>query len=177
MRQDASAGQLEFFDVARTVAPRPRRPVGAWTLTVRHDQLMVAAIAGLLSVTVVFAGGVERGKRLARIQVRPVEVLAPVAAPVVAPKPAVAVPAKPKAAPVRVAQAGGAFAVQVVTYRQPQQATREMQRLQSGGERAFLVMTDGHTRVLLGPFDSKGDARAKLTEMKTRYRDCFVRTL
>lgn len=177
MPAQPSAGQLEFFDVARTAPPRPRRSVGAWSVTVRHDQVMVAAIVGLLGLTVVFAGGVERGKRIARVESRSVEVFTPVAAPAAgAPEPAVAAPARPKAPPTRIAQ-GGAFAVQVVTYRQQQQATREMQRLQLRGERAFLVMTDGHTRVLLGPFDSKGDARAKLTEMKTRYRDCFVRTL
>jgi cell division septation protein DedD len=160
-------------------------------VTIRHDHLMVGAIVGLIGLTVVFACGVERGKRVSRAE-HAAPLLGPRATadsaatqpsrpatpanttPAPATVPAAAPTSSP--APTKLAR-GPSFAVQVVTYRQRPLAQREMQRLQSRGERVFLAMTDGHTRVLIGPFDSKGDARSKSAQLRSRYRDCFVRTL
>ena len=81
----------------------------------------------------------------------------------------------PDAAP---GQAGTArYAVQVVTYSRLQLAKQELERLRARGERGFLVMRDGHTRVYVGPFPSKANAAEKLTRLKARYHDCFVRAL
>lgn len=69
------------------------------------------------------------------------------------------------------------YAVQIVTYTRPQLAKKELDRLRAGGESAFLVMRDGRTILYVGPFPSKGNASEKVAELKTRYKDCFVRTL
>lgn len=69
------------------------------------------------------------------------------------------------------------YAVQVVTYRRPHSAKQELDRLHADGERAFLVIRNGRTMVYVGPFPSKVNANEKLVTLKTRYHDCFVRTL
>ena len=69
------------------------------------------------------------------------------------------------------------YAVQVVTFTQARAAKQEMDRLHAKGERAFLVMRDGRTIVYVGPFPSKSNAADKVTTLKSRYQDCFVRTL
>ena len=87
-------------------------------------------------------------------------------------------PVKPKATPTKLAaDAPSRFAVQVMTARQMQLAKAELGRLQARGEKAFLVTRDGHTKVCVGPFVSKMNAVEKLTQLKMRYQDCFVRTL
>ena len=62
-------GQLELFDLTHPSHPRPRRETLGWILLqLRYDQAVLYGIAGLIGLTVIFAGGVERGKRLARAE-------------------------------------------------------------------------------------------------------------
>lgn len=173
----------------------------------RHDQLLLAGMAGVIGVTVVFACGVERGKQLVRSERamlarqqparpdRPLErsggalTISPAGPPEPAaerpreqPAPAPATSPKIKAV-TKLASADGAeagaarYAVQVVTYSRLQSARQELERLRARGERAFLVMREGRTRVYVGPFPSKANAAEKLTTLKADYRDCFVRSL
>ncbi len=209
-------GQLELFELGQQPAPRMRRtPVGRMVIQVRYDQLMLGLMGALMGVTVIFAGGVERGKRLVRAErmllareqpadeaaakAKPKSSPAPASAPTKvkprsrlaeeAPAPAAGTttavePARatgepvsaPRPAPVAQPTAGR-YAVQVVTYSRPQLAKRELDRLQAQGERAFLVMRNGRTIVYVGPFPSQGNAREKSVSLKTRYADCFVKSL
>ena len=205
-------GQLELFDLASQPIPRVRpEHVGRFLLQLRYDQLVVGSIACVLGLTVVFAGGVERGKQLVRSEraILAREQAADQALPVApttkqetaekidnaekksAPPPAltpkvkkptklVSEPSKSNAAQARatVRPAGRSrYAVQVVTFSRPQLAKQELDRLQARGERAFLVMQDGRTIVYVGPFPSRDHASQKLTTLKMRYQDCFLRTL
>ena len=200
--------QLELFELTRQSAPRPqyRDSLGRILLQVRHDQLVLSAMAGMIVLTVVFASGVERGKQLARVErpilARPqlpdrtVERREPVtptsqvaAAAPAAPTPAVTTPDKPvvlpvtapveKKAPAVKAKGGKSrYAVQVVTFSQPRLAKREMDQLRAKGEPAFLVIREsGRTVVYVGPFPSKDNAVEKVSMLRTKYRDCFVKTL
>lgn len=204
--------QLELFDVQHHPAPRPHREtLGRLLVSLRYDQLVLAGMAGVIGLTILFACGVERGKQLVRsersmlvrqqpaLPTTPVagESESPTAAPVAplappvketrekpAPAPATTPKVKTKlvsASPVPDASSGGRrvsrYAVQVVTFSRPQLAKQELDRLVASGERAFLVMRDGRTIVYVGPFPSKTHAAGKLSTLKARYQDCFVRTL
>jgi len=164
------------------------------------------SIGGLLGLTVIFAVGVERGKELVRGEQPmltrrpptppaelPVAATPRAAAAVAAPEKTPAASAKadakvkasttaPIAAPkpktrVKLASGKSRYAVQVVTYTQASLAKKELDRLHARGEHAFLVMRDGRTIVYVGPFPSKDHASEKVTSLKPRYGDCFVRTL
>ena len=69
------------------------------------------------------------------------------------------------------------YAIQVVTCTQAKAAKQEMDRLHAKGEKAFLVMREGRTVVYVGPFPSKSNAVEKVTMLKSRYQDCFIKTL
>ena len=196
--------QPELFQLAGQPAQRaPRNPLGRFYLQLRYDQLVLAGMACLLAVTVVFAGGVERGKQLARTE-RALLVKQPENAPAAsshAPQPASAAPQKPAATriepkavppqaplktktPSRVAEETPSkksgdrrYAIQVVTYSKLPLAKQELERLRARGERAFLVMRDGRTTLYVGPFPSKANAGEKLAKLKSQYHDCFVRVL
>ena len=220
--------QLELFDLARQREGRPHREMlGRLILQVRYDQCVLAGIAGLIGLTVVFACGVERGKQLVRFEramlvhqqpasegprqadeaSEPPAARQPGAGTEASPEPQTKslqrlAPAQKVKVPSKLASGASApsskrgtavaatpaqgstatagksrFAIQVVAYRRLPQARRELELLQARGERAFLVMRDGRTIVYVGPFPSKGNAAEKLTALKARYQDCFVKTL
>lgn len=185
--------QLELFHVP-TERPR-RRPhsmIGMTSWQIRQDHFMLLGIASLVGVSVVFALGVERGKRLARAErpllihslgassVRPAPTSA---APESLSAPAGLLPSRPAPSSARRPASGperkepSRYAIQVVTYSRPALAQRELQRLQQRGERAFLVVKQGRVVLFVGPFPTKENASAKLTSLRQRYQDCFIRSL
>lgn len=133
----------------------------------------------------------SRSASLPKPKLEPATAPAPVTAPAHVEQPsAPAAPAKAKApantpvtakARTKVATAAktGAsrYAVQVVTYRQPQMARQEMERLRAKGEPVFLLIRDGRTIVYVGPFPSKTNASERLGRLKARYQDCFIKSL
>lgn len=164
-----------MFDLASSPVPRPQREtLGRFFLQLRHDQLVLVGIVGLIGVTVVFACGVERGKQLVRAEFfaqQAASTREPASAPAVSP------PAPKATQPKKPLGGRSRYAVQVVTYSRPQLAKLELDRLKARGEAAFLVIRDGRTRVYVGPFPSRSNADKKLAQLKTRYQDCFVRSL
>ncbi len=196
--------QLELFDVqgSSTSSSHRKETWAGWSLHLRYDQLLLGSIASLIGLTVIFAFGVERGKQLVRSErvllarLPSQDAQAPAATPMTLPeRPVAAIPAKPVVAATPSTQQllvpaqpvlskpsssptlTSRYAIQVVTYSQPHLAKKELDRLQAIGERAFLVTRQGHTVVYVGPFPSKSNASQKLTQLKGRYQDCFLKTL
>ena len=200
MTPDNCESQLELFDPAKpSTRPRHRETLGRFLVQMRYDQLVLAGIASLMTVTVIFAFGVERGKQLARgersllgreqqAQMSTPEsmsgatVTIPISparekssTPVLAPlTPKTKEPSKAKE-PTKSVRSR--YAVQVVTYRQAQLAKLELRRLKAKGEPAFLVIREGRTSLYIGPFDSKGHAQKQVVRLKSQYQDCFVKSL
>ena len=180
-------GQLELFDLSGHPTTKPRPPsLGRFVLQIRQDQLVVAGIAGLVGLTMVFALGVERGKQLVRSErvvlarEEPQPPSKPASAKTATPEPSAApAPVKPTPPSKVAASKPGVsrYAIQVVSYRQPRLAKRELDRLQAKGERAFLVTRKGFTVLCVGPFPSKDNAIQKLVQLKDRYQDCFLKSL
>lgn len=178
-----SDSQLEFFDVPATTAPRSNRMVGMGRVVLRYDHAVLCGMVALIGVAVVFGLGVERGKMIARadhlmlgpqfgavsepsIPMKPITPPPP-------PAPNISPPAAPKAV------AGKSkFAIQVVTYSKTTLARQELTRLLGRGEEAFLIdRGDGRMVLCVGPFSTREKASVRLSRLKQRYQDCFIRTL
>ncbi|MBI2885356.1 MAG: SPOR domain-containing protein [Candidatus Omnitrophica bacterium] len=202
--------QLELFQ-----APSNREARPAWasagSVHIRQDHLVLWGIITLIGLSVVFAAGVERGKRivaaeqllLGPVSSAPARAAEPVttsraesrsknteaASAVPASTTPSTAPAAPRSIPRKAAKsivktpaktpaaAASRFAVQVVSYQQPSLAKRELTRLKQQGEPAFLLEGEKATALLIGPFTSKQKAKAKLTNLKTQYHGCFIRSL
>ena len=190
-------GQLELFDLSGHPATKPRQPsLGRFMLQIRQDQLVVAGIAGLVGLTIVFALGVERGKQLVRAErvllarEEPLPVSEPAAdkpaakivkpataAPTVSVKPSAPSKLAASTKPATLVSQASRYAIQVVSYRQLQLAKRELDRLQAKGERAFLVTRNGLTVLCVGPFPTKDHAKEKLVQLQSRYQGCFLKII
>lgn len=198
--------QLEMFDLpAGKAGSKPRQ--AWWViepLRLRADHAMLGVIMMLVAGSVVFAVGIERGKVVARTERRldtmattvevppasktmspstidhkslpasPARPVTPSTSPAPNAVPGMKKPAKSVA---QAPQSSSKYAVQVVSYSQPQLAKRELQRLQERGEDAFLLVVNDHTVLMVGPFGSRDRASQKVSALKQYYRDCFVRTL
>ena len=191
--------QLYLFEVP-AAPPARTETIRLGAMHLRTDQAMLLLIFGLIGLSVVFAVGVERGRKVAQAEQ---SLLAPRGLPSqeeprvdkpgqikassseeaakpsmprqTAPSPT---PVKRTATPVKLAESAvSRYAIQVVSYRQPLLAQQELQRLQQRGERAFLITREGRTMLLVGPFPSKQRAATKLASLRQQYRDCFVRSL
>lgn len=195
--------QLELFSLqGQASASRSYREIPhRLSMQLRHEHVILAGIASLIGVAVIFACGVERGKQLVRAEqtvvvrrIAEVPSLAkaprqpdPAAQKVLPAQPAIAekvlkepsgkVPEKVKQPRKLAEESVSRCAIQVVTYSKSSVASLELQRLQARGERAFLVKRNGRTAVFVGPFPSQAHASEKLTVLKSRYQDCFVKTL
>ena len=195
---DARDAQPELF---HELPPLPRRrtlALGLRSISLRQDHLVLGLILSLITGSIVFSFGVERGKQLARLE-RPLLDRAPSAgiessataekpdapaAPLTVPTQAVAPPVRrdtpsparmvPARSPVK---AKSRFAVRVVTYSQPKLAQLELQRLQQRGEQAFIVKQTSSVALYVGPFPTKQNASAKLGSLRKRYQDCFIQSL
>ena len=197
MERGQAEGQLELFDVAHGATLRAQRvSIGRLSVSLRYDQIVIAMIVSLIGTAVVFGLGVERGKQLVRGE-RATLLTQPPPATSVGGQPVEAKDVKERKRVGEVRSAGPSapinaprlkpfkkatpsktrYAVQVVTYSRLQLARREMERLESKGERVFLVMGEGQTRVYVGPFPSKANASEKLDILRPLYRDCFVKLL
>jgi hypothetical protein len=191
--------QLELFDVPRQRAPDRSRMTGIGQVQLRYDHAMLCGIIALIGVAVVFGLGVERGKLLVRSERMLVgpqfgSMPAPAAAMAIKAersagrggRPA-AVPHAPAAAPtlrvvpkppVKSVAANSTYAIQVVAYSKLKLARQELSQLLGKGERAFLIdHNDGRMVLCIGPFPSREHASVKLSRVKQRYRDCFIRSL
>ncbi len=197
--RESQERQLELFDVGHPSTPRqPRESLGRWWFHLRYDHVVLASVASVIGLTIIFACGVERGKHLVRAERLLLQRQETVPALSKASTPKIAAPSQPSAGPAASAKAApaapaakpapvvpsktasksrGRYAIQVVTFSRPVLAKQEMDRLQATGESAFLVMREGRTIVYVGPFVSKVNASEKLPTLKSRYRDCFVRAL
>ena len=154
--------QLELFESPPRAPDRRGALAPMKSVHLRPDHAVLLMIIGLIGSAVVFAAGVERGKRLARAERLLLSPAVSSQAPVVTRKTVVSRPR---------------FAIQVASYSQPKFAQQALQRLQQQGEQGVLVNKQDRIVVLVGPFSTKAQASARLTSLRRHYQDCFIRTL
>ena len=170
--------QLQLFNVPAHPAHRRGGCTSLGQATLRHDHAVLLVMTALIIASVVFAFGVERGKRLVRAE-QPAFVAEalPAPEPVTSSAPVSSKPAKLAPKTSKLAFKESNFAVQVVSYNQAKFAQQELQQLQRQGEKAFLLQQQGRTTLLIGPFPTKAHAVDKLSTLRQRYQGCFIRTL
>lgn len=168
----------------------PQRQV---VVALAQEDLILAAIGGLMVVVVGFCLGVERGKRLDVVVSGPSSVTtAPVATvlpqqPVVLP--AMKIPAAPmvqnikempqktKMAQAQNVSTRGAYVVQVASFAGPQEAENARRRLTQRGIPASVAEKGKYHVLYAGGYSTYAQAVDAAGQLKSAYRDCFVKKL
>lgn len=148
-------------------------------LTLRLDQIVMGVIGWLVLFAVVFALGVEQGKR-------PQAVTFPTVLPAVeevAPTPVLTsgeeVSPDPPPSPVSAFPAGS-YTIQTVTYKYMSAADRQMKKLERMGHHAFVIPSGDLLQVCVDGFESRQQASKTLRLLKVQgviAQDAFVRPI
>jgi hypothetical protein len=152
-------------------------------ITLTMERLVFIAIGFLMLIVVVYALGVESGKRITdkissetRISlVKPTRVLADTKA---AARPAAPniVPRLPAASPRgERREAGKAYTIHAASFSRRDYALEAMNRLKVAGFDAFLTQSGNIYRLYAGSYQSSGGAEKDLSKMRRMYKDAYIK--
>jgi len=133
------------------------------------ENIVFAAIIGIMCMVVAFALGVERGKQLA-----PPAAAARKEA-VVARKEAVLPEDEKPAMKKEPSDTGGAFVIQLISYAKKRPAEIEKKKLLDKGIDAFIIPSGKWYQVCAGGYRNTEEARKTLEGFKKDYKGCFIR--
>ena len=196
--------QLELFlhDPTEEHARVPSRPMESGLLEYikLYEKAVLITIGFIITGIVAFCFGVEKGKKniLSRIssrmdtaKLKDTEV--PVATPIAAPahnivptekQGVVTIQGRINDVPVKQEiilqpqQPGEeTYTVQIASYRGRESADRESQQLRAKGFSPVILKKGDYIIVCVGTFTNKEKAKSLLTQLRSKYRDCYIRRL
>ncbi len=183
-------------------ASRPRFLLANLTLSV--ENLVVLSILGIMVAVFAYSLGVERGKHLMASQARPTSLAATVSDPQAvvvqqatvtavtttarqipaAGKPVSAVPAnvKPAVASAVVAQkpivpSAFKYTIQVASYGDVKFAQKAAIDLNKNGFETLVMQKGKYAILCVGKFNQKNEAMSVISKLKSKYKDCLVRSM
>jgi septal ring-binding cell division protein DamX len=193
--------QFELFPSSSGVgddASRPRFFLANLTLTI--ENLVVLSILGIMLAVFAYSLGVERGKHVMVAQMMERVPLKPLVAqaPVVAVKPATTASAiQPVGtavvtAPVQAVSTAPAgvveqklqnvnpafkYTVQVASYADEKFAQRAAHDLCKKGFETIVMQKGKYAILCVGKFNQMNEAKAAIAKLKSKYKDCLVRSM
>ncbi|MBP6920585.1 MAG: SPOR domain-containing protein [Candidatus Omnitrophica bacterium] len=200
------SSQLELFHQTGDEATSAQRLSGTFLSYIRaYERLVLMLIGIVITGAVCFCVGVEKGKHIALSRVNanldmayrrtgttgttdpaapaaatPVPTAAAVQAAEKATRPAMPAPVK-AVQPITVAQtaqpSGSGYTIQIATYTGTTSAQREMNTLKKQGLLPVIRPSGNYTILCVGNFPDKATAKSLLTQLKRKYRDCYIRRL
>lgn len=69
------------------------------------------------------------------------------------------------------------YTIQIGTYKARGGAEKEMAKLRKNGLSPLVIKKSGYTVVCVGAFKNKETAKSLLSQLRSRYRDCYIRRL
>jgi cell division protein FtsN len=69
------------------------------------------------------------------------------------------------------------YTVQIACYQQRESAEKEIARLRQKGFSPMIIKKNGYSVVCVGSFNNKEKAKSLLSQLRSKYRDCYIRRL
>ncbi len=69
------------------------------------------------------------------------------------------------------------YTIQIGTYKARGGAEKEMAKLRKNGLSPLVIKKSGYTVVCVGAFNNKETAKSLLSQLRSKYRDCYIRRL
>lgn len=182
--------QLELFSQAKVPASEAAGlPSYFLSYIYKYEKAVLVIIAFIIIGIISFSLGVEKGKRLSAVKF---DAHLDMAAKIKTPQPEQAdIPYRNQPAlkqeppfikvqpplPAVTQDSAQKYTIQVATYQTNSLAKKEAETLKKRGFAALTFSKGGYTLLCVGNFSNKETARTMLSELKKRYRDCFIRRL
>jgi len=143
-----------------------------------HEKAILIAIAFLITATISFSLGVEKGKNLAaqRTNLR-IDVASSKAVAGSARQPELAQQKKPSEFSGKAAEAPQNYTIQLASFSSKTSAEKEVAFLRKKGYTPLVIPKGKYIMLCVGNFSDKETASKVLAEFKKRYSDCRVRRL
>ena len=74
-------------------------------------------------------------------------------------------------------QGKNAYTIQIASYQARESAEKEMAQLRKTGFSPLVIKKSGYNVVCVGTFNNKEKAKSLLSQLKSKYRDCYIRRL
>ena len=190
--------QLELFSRDDDSEQLIARPVdsGIRDYIRLYEKAVLLIIAFVITGIVAFCLGVEKGKKVAltgvnsRFDVAARQEIQPVQPP---PKPQspdadgnFLIRGQSKNMPVKQEiilkspqdeQANDGYTIQIASYQAKDGAEKEMAKLRQTGFSPLVLKKGGYSVVCVGNFTNKESAKSLLSQLRSKYRDCYIRRL
>ncbi len=195
MRLDYKQSQFELFPDTNDRNDRVHKgafSISSLTLSVEH--IIILGILVLMAMILMYASGVEKGKRLTNAASEPSPAVvvpendilaAPASASVPVQTPAVEeelrpVPLRPAKEQEEIADPAPekfdeTYTVQVASFKSEKYAYKEVSNIGDIGYETFVMPKGRYSIVCVGKFAERHKAKMLLSKMKKRYKDCLVR--
>lgn len=153
---EKSQSQLELFTTAKeSLAARANLPGYLFDFIRKYEKTVLLFICFIITGIISFSLGIEKGKR---INLTPAK--------------------RNKEGPAVLEQPVlKKYTIQVASYKTKTGAQKEGQILREKGFLPLFFASREYTVVCVGNFPDKETAKTLVSELKKRYRDCFVRRL
>lgn len=143
-----------------------------------HEKTILIIVAMVITGIFSFSLGVEKGKKFVqRVPSHPVENKSdsPMLIPQVLSQPKI--DKKEPIKPTATQDKWQYYTIQLASYQNKALAQKEAEALKKKGFSPLVSSKGGYTVLCLGNFPDKKKALSLLSELKKRYRDCFIRRL
>ncbi len=187
MAKDAHA-QLELFSQINTALKGDSQISRNFFSSLKKHEKTVLVIIGFIVYGIVsFCFGIEKGKNSIRqaYQYHAAVINTPAAKPLLTPEQQ---PIQPVSkiittqevivpAVLKTPSRKEGYTIQLVTFQSNKLAQKEAEALRKKGLSPLVISRGNYVIVCVGSFSNKDTARSLLSNLKKRYRDCFIRRL
>ena len=176
-----NAGYQEelFKEFAQETPQRKKNPfaigvsLAQRSFALSFEKLLFISMIAIISLVLVFAIGVERGKQL-KIPIPEVRLVTPlVIPPEPEPQRTETISSKPPVA--AMPKETKPYTLQIVTYRDKKSAEKTVSELRSKGYDSFVASKGNFLAICIGKYPSLEDASKIAKSFRKQYPDCFVR--
>lgn len=184
-----SFSQLELFSQTKQNYHQPKGISNSFLSYIYNYEKTILITIGFIIIGIVsFSLGVEKGKRLSIVKFNShldmaaktklsesVQIITQQQNQTAIKKEDASVKIQPQ--PIYTKDSIRNYTIQVATYQTNSHAQREVEILRKKGFNPLVLSKGEYTVVCVGNFSNKETAKSLLSELKKRYRDCFIRRL
>jgi len=163
--------QLELFSQTKNLSDLKARKAGNPFLAyIWNYEKTILTIIGLVTMSIIsFSLGVEKGKRLSMAKFNSrldIALTAPASIPKVTEK-----------VEEKVEEKAPGYTIQLASYKTKTHAQKETELLKKKGLSPLVLSKGSYAVLCVGNFSNRETAQSLLSELRKRYRDCYIRRL
>lgn len=172
--------QLELFSQSKSPSDlKMRLSNHLFSFIQNYEKGILLFVCFIITVIVSFSLGVEKGKKVAQLsisnQIKVNETRSLIRTDKEQVQPAIE--KQESIQPPKVKEYIENYTIQLATYQTKTYAQKEAEVLRKKGLLPLILSKSGYTVLCVGNFSNKETAKSLLSELKVRYRDCFIRRL